>query len=199
MELKTIKGELKSDDLLCKGMRVLWTKGYNGTSVNDIVQAAGVPKGSFYFYFESKEDFAVKAIEKYFEHQFTPAKEFLMNKSKTPKQRLLDFYEFRCAVLKNELDCKMGCLACNLASEMADHSEKIRNVVLTNEEIVLNLIMGVVKEAQEQGEVDNSINAMDLVVFFEDAGKGTMTTMKEMKSCYPVDNYMKMVERFMFI
>lgn len=198
MEVKTVKGEQKREELIEKGMEALWSKGYNATSVNDIVQAAGVPKGSFYFYFESKEDFAVKAIETYFEQHFTPARELLMNKSRPPKQRLLDFYEFRCAILKNELDCKMGCMACNLANEMADHSEKIRNAILTKEEIVVDQITEVVREAQEAGEIDNDIDARDLVIFFEDTGKGTMTTMKEMKSGYPVDNYMRMLKRFMF-
>jgi TetR/AcrR family transcriptional repressor of nem operon len=60
---KTLKHEIKAEALLDKGMPLLWSKGYNATSVNDIVQVAGIPKGSFYFYFDSKEDFAVKAID----------------------------------------------------------------------------------------------------------------------------------------
>ncbi len=95
MERKTEKGELKNDTLLEKGMEILWSKGYNATSINDIVDAAGVPKGSFYFYFKSKEDFTIKAIEKYFGTMFPPALEVLQNKSVSPRQRILDFYEFR--------------------------------------------------------------------------------------------------------
>ncbi|MGX1928801.1 TetR/AcrR family transcriptional regulator [Flagellimonas sp. 2504JD4-2] len=198
MELKTIKGEQKSDTLIEKGMEILWSKGYNATSVNDIVQAAGVPKGSFYFYFDSKEDFAVKAIEAYFEQHFTPAREILMQPSKSPKQRLMEFYEFRTDVLKNELDCKMGCLACSLGSEMAEHSEKIRKAIVLKEEVIHGIIAEVVEEAQKQGEIDDTIAARDIVAFFEDAGKGAMTSMKEMKSSYPIDNYMVMIKRFMF-
>jgi len=70
---KTLKHDLKADFLLDKGIELLWSKGYNATSVNDIVKAAEVPKGSFYFYFDSKEDFAVRAIEKYFNSHFYPA------------------------------------------------------------------------------------------------------------------------------
>ncbi|WP_431127825.1 TetR/AcrR family transcriptional regulator [Flagellimonas flava] len=198
METKTLKGELKCNEFLEKGMEVLWSKGYNATSVNDIVQAAGVPKGSFYFYFDSKEDFAVKAITTYFNLNYTPAKEILDDLSKSPKQRLLDFYEFRCSVIKNELECKMGCLACNLGNEMAEHSEKIRSAIAAKEETIRNEIAAVVLEAQQKGEINSAINAMDIVAFFEDAGKGAMTTMKEMKSAYPVDNYMAMLRKFMF-
>ena len=107
---KTLKHDLKADALLEKGMELLWSKGYNATSVNDIVKLAGIPKGSFYFYFESKEDFTVRAINKYFSMMFTPAQEILENKSVSPKQRLLDFHEYRTRILKDELDCKRGCI-----------------------------------------------------------------------------------------
>ena len=43
------KENIKSEFLLQKGIEILWSKGYNGTSVNDIVKAADIPKGSFYF------------------------------------------------------------------------------------------------------------------------------------------------------
>ncbi len=194
---KTTKHEIKADYLLEKGMELLWSKGYNGTSVNDIVLAAGVPKGSFYFYFDSKEDFAIKAINMYFEAHFVPAREVLSNRSVSPKQRILDFYEFRTNVLKEELNCKMGCLACNLASEMAEHNENIRKAIWRNEQIVKGHITAAIEEAQEFGEIDASLNAEDVTAFFEDAGKGAMTTMKEMKSSYPIDNFMNMLRTFL--
>lgn len=190
---KTLKHEIKADYLLERGMDLLWSKGYNATSVNDIVVAANVPKGSFYFYFDSKEDFAIKAIDKYFQAQFAPAQEILLDKTVSPKQRLLNFHEFRCNVLKNEMECKMGCLACNLGNEMAEHNENIRKAILQRETLVQAQITAVVKEAQELGEIDSTLNAADIVAFFEDAGKGAMTTMKEMKSAYPIDNFMNMV------
>lgn len=195
---KTLKHEIKADYLLEKGMNILWSKGYNATSVNDIVVAAGVPKGSFYFYFDSKEDFAVKAIEKYFEAQFSPARKILENEDLSPKQRLLDFYLYRCTILKEEMDCKMGCLASNIGNEMSEHSESIRLKILEKETLVLACIREVVEEAQNRGEIDASLVPQDLVAFLEDAGKGAMITMKEMQSSYPVDNFLKMVERVLF-
>jgi TetR/AcrR family transcriptional repressor of nem operon len=194
---KTLKHDLKADALLEKGMELLWSKGYNATSVNDIVKIAGIPKGSFYFYFESKEDFAVKAIEKYFSVMFTPARAILENKTLSPKQRLLDFHEFRHSVLKNEMDCKMGCLASNLGSEMAEHNEKIRTAILEKEQFILSLITEVIQEAQDYGEIDNSLSAGDIAAFIGDAGKGAMVSMKEMKSSYPIDNYLNMIRNLL--
>ncbi|SEK70548.1 transcriptional regulator, TetR family [Aquimarina amphilecti] len=191
---KTLRHEIKADQLLEKGLEIIWSKGYNGTSVNDIVKAADVPKGSFYFYFDSKEDFAIKALDKYFTMQFTPALEVLKNSLGSPKQRLLNFYEFRVKVLKEQLNCKMGCLGCNLSNEMSEHNEKIRNAVLDRHNLIKKEIITVAKEAQELGEINASIDIEDLIGFIEDAGKGAMTTMKEMKDAYPVDNHMNIVK-----
>jgi TetR/AcrR family transcriptional repressor of nem operon len=191
---KTLKHEMKADHLLEKGMALLWSKGYNATSVNDIVMAAGVPKGSFYFYFDSKEDFAVKAIEMYFESQFTPLQAILNNRSDSPKERLLNFYEYRNKILKEELDCKMGCLASNLGNEMSEHSENIRKIIYEKEKIVKDEIAAVMEEAQKYGEIGTTTKATDIVAFIEDAGKGAMTSMKEMQSSYPIDNFMNMVK-----
>ncbi len=192
---KTSRHEIKADYLLEKGMELLWSKGYNATSVNDIVLAAGVPKGSFYFYFDSKEDFAVRAIDKYFSEVVTPAFDILDDRNTRPKERLLAFYEYRVKVLKEEMDCKMGCLASNLGNEMAEHSEVIRKKIAEKEHGVYHKIIDVIREAQSAGEISSSINATDLATFMEDAGKGAMITMKEQNSAYPIDNVLNMIRK----
>jgi len=186
---------LKSEMILEKGIEILWSKGYNGTSVNDIVKSADVPKGSFYFYFDSKEDFVIKALRKYFVQMFAPAKKILKDTSISPKERLIKFYEYRVSSLKTDLQCEKGCMASNLGSEVGEHNENIREAVLNIHNEVVKTIIRVGKEAQKAGELDASVNVKNLVEFIEDAGKGAMVTMKEMKSSYPVDNFLKMVKQ----
>lgn len=189
-----LKHDDKANAIIEIGMKILWSKGYNATSVNDIVKAADIPKGSFYFYFDSKEDFAIKSIDRYFSQMFIPAMEILRDKSVSPKQRLLNFHEFRYNVLKNEMDCKMGCLASNIGNEMAEHNENIRIAIMLKEEIAVSAITEVVQEAQDCGEIDNTISAKALTTFIEDAGKGAMISMKEAKNSYPIDNFMDMIK-----
>ena len=177
------------------GWQLLWSKGYNATSVNDIVKAAGVPKGSFYFYFDSKEDFAVKAIDKYFAEVASPAFSILDDISIPPRERILSFYTYRSNVLKDELNCSMGCLASNLGNEMSEHSEEIRKKIAEKEHLLQNKIINVVEQAQKQGQISNVMSATDLVTFLEDAGKGAMITMKERNSAYPIDNFMNMIRK----
>lgn len=193
---KTLKHDVKADFLLEKGTDLLWSKGYNATSVNDIVKAADIPKGSFYFYFNSKEDFAVKALEKYFDTNMGMVFQILHNSEESsPRQRLINFHEFRAAMLRDELGYTGGCMACNIGNEMSEHSEKIRNAIQSKEKILLENITKVIQQGQDAGEIETSYDAYDMACFIEDAGKGAMVTMKETKSSYPVENHLNMVKR----
>ena len=191
---KTLKHKVKAEFLLDKGIEELWCKGYNGTSVNDIVKAAEVPKGSFYFYFDSKEDFAVKAIERYFNQMFTPPRQILEDKSVSAKQRLINFYEFRNKKMTEEMECKLGCLGSNLGNEMSEHSEKIRSTILQLENTVKKYIVDVFIEAQNNNEIEAKYDAAEMVDFIEDAGKGAMITMKEKKSSIPLETFLTFVK-----
>lgn len=55
----------KRDHLIKTGQELIWLKGYDLCSIKDITNAAGLPKGSFYHYFESKEKFALLAMQEY--------------------------------------------------------------------------------------------------------------------------------------
>ena len=51
--------------ILAEGARIIHENGYNNTGIQEILIAAGVPKGSFYFYFKSKEDFGLQLVDFY--------------------------------------------------------------------------------------------------------------------------------------
>ena len=193
MMIKTVKHEAKANYLLDKGIEVLWCNGYNGTSVKDIVTAADVPKGSFYFYFESKEDFVTKALQRYFNTMFSPMESVLLDKDVSPKQRLINFYTGRNDKMINEMKCKLGCLGNNIGNEMSEHSEKIRMTVLQMENKVKEGIINVFKEAQKENELNPALDAEGVVNFIEDAGKGAMISMKEKQNSEPLDNFLNII------
>ena len=76
------KREDKKDRILDAGIKVMYLNGYNGTGVKDIVNAAGIPKGSFYNYFDSKEAFALAALDAMFVD--TSSNNFLQSKDLPP-------------------------------------------------------------------------------------------------------------------
>lgn len=182
----------KSDYLIEKGLSILWSKGYNGTSVNDIVNAAEVPKGSFYFYFESKEDYVVKVLEKYFENKRANIIKDIFNDADTaPKECILNFYKLRVKYIKEQLKCTLGCMGSNMGTEMAEHSEKIRTTIVAEERKIRLQVVEVVQKAQEAKEITNPIDAEKIVDFIEDSFKGMLTSMKETKSSEPLDNFLR--------
>lgn len=187
------KRETKIDLILEKGIELLWSRGYAGTSVNDIAKAAGVPKGSFHFYFDSKDDFILKALDKYFYLEIKPVLQILHDKGKSPKKRLIEYYEYRIDSLKNELQCQKGCMVCNLSNEIAERNEAIRNKVNSFHTKMRDEIIEVVQEGQGIGEIGKKISAKKLVEFIEDAYNGSMISMKEIKSVYPVENVLTIV------
>ncbi|MEL7122654.1 MAG: TetR/AcrR family transcriptional regulator [Bacteroidota bacterium] len=194
---RTAKHEEKEKQLVHKGFEILWNKGFNGTSVNDIVKAAGIPKGSFYFYFDSKEDFVIKAIHQYFKEQYYPSIMILQDQSLSAKDRLMKFYEERVEMAKNDQFCKQGCMFSNISSEISGQNDKVREEITKIYNYAIKYVIDTAKEAQKDGDLDASLNIPDMITFFEDAFRGALITMKEKQSTYPVDNVHNMLKRML--
>src|SRR5215470_4449012 len=91
------------DLLLDTGLRVMHKRGFNATSVQDITEAAGVPKGSFYNHFESKEALGAEAVLRYIESN-NETQAALRDTKLSPYARLRKYLEGLVQVAeKNEL------------------------------------------------------------------------------------------------
>lgn len=195
---KSARNEAKTAHLIEKGMEVLWENGYNGTSVNDIVKAAEVPKGSFYFYFDSKEDFVLRSIQAYYDEFVAPAVAILHDTSQSPGERLYAFYRVRMEEFLNSDELHRGCLACNIGTEVAEHNAAVLERVSTMHEGVKAEILKVALEAQAAGEIRPGVDVPSMVSFFEDAGKGAMLSVRETKSTQPMENVWKVIQGIFF-
>lgn len=187
----------KRDYLLMMGMSILANRGYNGTSVNDIVSAAGVPKGSFYNYFKSKEDFAVKALDKYFKEFTDKVTAILDDTSRSYKARLLAHYEKRVEIMLTRSELKNGCIANSLGDEMGNHSESIRQTITKKESLVKEKLIEMVEKGREHGEIKNQLNAEALINFIEDAWKGAIITRKEYQNDESMQNLLMVTKNLL--
>lgn len=100
-------------------------RGFGGASVRDIVQAAGVPQGSFTNHFASKEAFGLEIIDLYFGASCEVMRQTLRNDALPPLQRLDAFIETGMDRL-NQDGMRNGCLFGNFTAEASDSSETIR-------------------------------------------------------------------------
>ncbi len=190
------KGELKKEQLLEAGLEVMKAQGYNGTSVNDIVKAAGIPKGSFYNYFESKEDFALDAIEQAANEGYQASEKVLRNPGLSPIQRLQQFFELETQGC-GEMDYKVGCFLGNMCQEMADGNEAIRAKVNTLLNRQALLIQSVLEEAQAQGGLSSEEDTNSLAEFLFNSWEGALLRMKATKSCAPLDAFKRQLPRLL--
>lgn len=186
------KREAKKDYLLDAGLEVMKSQGYNGTSVKDIVDAAGVPKGSFYNYFESKEAFAIEAIEKIAVDNLQCAAQQLSASSVQPLQRLNDFFTENVDQACGER-FRVGCFLGNMCQEMADNSEiirlKIKHVLLKYTQMIERVLV----EAQQQGDIPAGKDTKVIAEFVFNAWEGSLMRMKASKCREPLDAFLQML------
>jgi len=186
------KRESKKDHILCSGLEVMKAYGYNGTSVKDIVDAASVPKGSFYNYFDSKESFAIEALEKVASETYQASQDTLGNHSKSPKQRILDYFnqnaDYACGC-----GYKVGCFLGNMCQEMSDSNETIRVKVRQILKRKTALISEVLAEMKAQRELSEETDPDILAEFLFNAWEGALMRMKASKCRDPLDAFLRML------
>ena len=82
------------EKIIRKGAELIHAQGFNATGLQQILQAAGIPKGSFYFYFKSKEDFGLEIINYFNSIISTTFTRYLTDKKIPPLKRLEKLFEF---------------------------------------------------------------------------------------------------------
>ncbi|MFT5083630.1 MAG: TetR/AcrR family transcriptional repressor of nem operon [Lentisphaeria bacterium] len=181
--------ESKKDHILTSGLTVMQSRGYNGTSVKDIVDAARVPKGSFYNYFESKEAFAVDALEKIASETFASSQLILGDTDKSPQQRLQQFFEAG-ANYAGDCEYKGGCFFGNMCQEMSDSNEAIRTKVQQVLKRKTALLAQVIDEAKTLNEINSDTPSHTIAEFIFNAWEGALMRMKASKSREPLDAFL---------
>src|ERR1700691_1713915 len=114
--------------LLQVGLRRIRSMGYASTGVQEILDEADVPKGSFYHYFASKEAFAKEVLEVYVRGENERAAKILHDGKAAPFKRLRRYFEELIKVYGPTAEMS-GCLIGNLSLEMADRSDPIQSVL----------------------------------------------------------------------
>ncbi|UBU10262.1 TetR/AcrR family transcriptional regulator [Nonomuraea gerenzanensis] len=140
--------------LLDAARSLIELRGYSALGVAEICKAAGVPKGSFYYFFESKQALALAVIDEHWAAQERDWKRIL-DGQEAPLQRLRQLFEATEATLRSgQRTCGSvaGCLFGNLTLELSTQTEAIRVRLQEIFDAQVELIATVVAEAVERGE-----------------------------------------------
>jgi TetR/AcrR family transcriptional regulator, transcriptional repressor for nem operon len=169
---RTASSEIR-ERLLEAGFETFRRMGFNGCSVQDITDAAGVPKGSFYNHFESKEALAAAALQRYWGEAQEHGVRVLADATRSPRERLLIYFDQVIRDIASQ-QFRCGCLAGNMAAELADHSPLISQQLSTIFAGWNREVSNCIRAAQEAGEVRSDADPEALAAFILNAWEGAV-------------------------
>ncbi|GAB6138644.1 TetR/AcrR family transcriptional regulator [Halanaerobaculum tunisiense] len=188
------KKETKKREIIENSSQLMHLYGYNGTSVKDVTDVAGIPKGSFYNYFTGKEDYAKEVIHYFADHE--KYIEILDDQSKQPLERIVALFEKKINDFENE-GFKCGCFVGNLTQEMGDVSEVIAQATEEFYQELTEKIGQCLKEAEEVGDFNSKLESETIANFIVNAWQGVLLRMKSQQGREPLDGFMQVLKEIL--
>jgi TetR/AcrR family transcriptional regulator, transcriptional repressor for nem operon len=178
------------DKILSDGLKVMLERGYVGASVRDIVEAAGVPQGSFTNHFVSKEAFSLEILERYFANSRVMIAETLRNDAVAPLKRLRAYIDTSIATIRGH-EVKNGCLVGNFAAEASDHSEVIRRRISDIYAELREATAYCLRAAVKAGELPKNFKINDVADFIVTGLQGAWLVSKVERDLAIAENFKK--------
>lgn len=180
------------DAILEAGLKTMFRTGYHGTSVRDVVAAAGAPQGSFTNHFRSKEAFAAEVLDRYFAHTRSLVAEALQDSSLSPRARLKRYLDIITGRLESDGFVR-GCLIGDLSLEASGSSAMLRAQLADIFQEWRKPFAACIAEAQASGEIASDFDAEELAEFLLASWQGAMLRMKVERSAVPLERFKKIV------
>lgn len=139
------------EHLLTTGYQLIAQKGFTAVGIKQILDTAGVPKGSFYHYFASKEAFGEAIISHYFT-QYKSRLDIIGSQDVSAQQKLYDYFQNWYDTQQNHCDHEK-CLVVKLSAEVADMSEPMRKALYAGYQQTITWLATQIKA----GWADNSV------------------------------------------
>ena len=148
----TKKAQATRQHILDTGQQLVLRKGFVGVGLLEILKACGVPKGSFYHYFASKEAFGCALLQQYVVQYGQRLDTLLAADSGNAAQRLMRYWQAWLAE-PDQGGWAEDCLVVKLAAEVADLSEDMRQVLDDGVQALVARIAGLIAEGREDGSL----------------------------------------------
>lgn len=171
--------DFDEDEVLTKAIQLFWRKGYNATSMQDLVDTLGISRSSLYDTYTDKHTLFVKALERYQQTGKAQIQQIL-DQSSPAKEKLKKLLELS----TSELICQggqNGCFMVNAEVEVAPHDKEVSQIVCRNDQQMEEAFYQMIKKGQDAGEIKNLIDARAQARFILNAVKGMRVTAKTTK------------------
>jgi TetR/AcrR family transcriptional regulator, transcriptional repressor for nem operon len=184
--MSTSTGTTK-ERILDAAEELMLAKSFHSVGLNEILSAVKVPKGSFYHYFESKEQFGVELIRHYVSEGTTCKRRMLLSEEldANPLERLLAFLNGSIAHLV-EKDCKQCCLVLKLGIEVASMSDDMRAVLGEGMQEWRSIYEKVIREGQQKSVIRQELDPAATAALLHDYWMGALQRMLIERSPAPL-------------
>ena len=176
------------DDIIQVGLDLVLSRGFNATGVEAILKQANVPKGSFYNFFSSKEEFALAIIDKFVADRVEVFYPIFSDESLPPLERVKRSFETMIATFEGA-DCSKGCLIGNLGQEMADQFENVRQRLEKSLQEWAKVVSRLLFQAQKEKTIAPDLNTDMLAENLISSFQGALLRSKVKKSPEPLNNF----------
>nr|WP_294944552.1 TetR/AcrR family transcriptional regulator [uncultured Mucilaginibacter sp.] len=168
--------DFDEEEVLSKAVNIFWLKGYNATSMQDLVDGLGISRSSLYDTYGDKHTLYMKALESY---QCVNSQKFarVINSGKPAKETVKSLLEFVVDNLLNDKSQK-GCFIVNAEVEVALHDKEVGSMIQKNDQQLEDSFYFVIKKAQDSGELHSQQDARALARFMFNTVKGIQVTAK---------------------
>ncbi len=182
--------------LIAAGARLMSENGYQGTGLAEILSAAGVPKGSFYHHFASKEAFAIEVLRGMADASARRLEEDLLSKTGSARDRLRNLVQHAIEYYDG-VSCRHGSLLMQLGGEVSHNFPAIGEEIAADLRRLEQVWVAFAEDARRAGDIgaeyDPKWLGLHLFMLYEAA----VAWMRINGETTPLMNYLEMVDRFL--
>ena len=171
-------------DLLELGLKLLLKHGYADLGVATLLEQAGVPKGSFYHHFRSKEDFGLQAIDLYMQGVHGALELAFQDDAGEPLQQIRQFFTMVTGAYKGE--GYLGCLLGGLGQELSGVSPTFRKKVEECFNVIARRFERALRVAKARGQLRESVDPHDLADLLVNCWEGAALRSRLRRSPHPL-------------
>ena len=177
-------------ELIRSGLEQLTENGFAASGIDPILKKVGVPKGSFYHYFASKEAFGLAVIDSYSHYFAKKLDTCLLDESFSPLARMSNYVE-QAKVGMSRYHFKRGCLVGNLGQEVDLLPESFRQILIDIFQSWQDRVAKCFQAAQLNGELSPAADCDLLAECFWIGWEGAVSRARLVQDTKPLDNYFK--------